>query len=108
MPRTIRFHLDENVNSAIAKGLRGRGVDVTTTREAGLIGADDEEQLKFAKSEGRAVVTHDDDFLRVQIDHTGIVYCGQGRRAVGEIIQWLILMWEVLDSEDIENKMEFI
>ena len=68
MPRTIRFHLDENVNSAIATGLRGRGVDVTTTREAGLIAADDEEQLKFAKSEGRVVVTHDDDFLRVQID----------------------------------------
>lgn len=108
MPRTIRFHLDENVNSAIATGLRGRGVDVTTTREAGLIAADDEEQLKFAKSEGRVVVTHDDDFLRVQIDHTGIVYCGQGRRAIGEIIQWLILMWEVLDSEDIENKVEFI
>ena len=108
MPRTIRFHLDENVNSAIAKGLRGRGVDVTTTREAGLIGANHEEQLKSAKSEVRVIVTHDDDLLRVQIDHTGIVYCGQGRRAIGEIIQWLILMWEVLDSEDIKNKVEFI
>ena len=108
MPQTIKFHLDENVNSAIAKGLRVRGVDVTTTPEMGLIGADDEEQLKFAKIEGRVIFTHDDDFLRVQIDHTGIVYCGQGGRAIGEIIRWLILIWEALDSEDMENKVEFI
>ena len=108
MPRTIRFHLDENVNSAIAKGLRGRGVDVTTTREAGLIGADDEEQLKFAKSEGGSLSRMTMAFCVFRLTHTGIVYCGQGRRAIGEIIQWLILMWEVLDSEDIENKVEFI
>ena len=108
MPQTIKFHLDENANSAIAKGLRGLGVDVTTTQAVGLIGAGDGEQLKFTKTEGRVVFTHDDDFLRVQIDHTAIVYCGQGRRAIGEIIQWLILMWESLDSEDMENKVEFI
>ena len=33
----IRFHLDENVSNAIADGLRQRGIDVTTTSEAGLI-----------------------------------------------------------------------
>ncbi len=26
----IRFHLDENVSTAIAEGLRRRGIDVTT------------------------------------------------------------------------------
>jgi hypothetical protein len=31
MPKTIRFHLDENCNRAIAEGLRRRGVDVMTT-----------------------------------------------------------------------------
>ena len=108
MPQTLKFHLDENVNPAIAKGLRIRGIDVTTTPEVGLIEADDEEQVEFAKTEGRVVFTHDDDFLRVQTDHTGIVYCGQGRRSIGEAIQWLILMWEALDPEDMENTVEFI
>ena len=108
MPQTIKFYLDENVNLAIAKGLRIRGIDVITTPEAGLIEADDEEQVAFAKTEGRVVFTHDDDFLRIQIDHAGIVYCGQGRRAIGEIIQWLTLMWETLDPEDMKNKMESI
>jgi hypothetical protein len=37
----IRFHLDENVDLAIASGLRRRGIDVTTSKEAGLIGASD-------------------------------------------------------------------
>ena len=108
MPQTIKFHLDENVNPAIAKGLQIRGINVTTTPEVRLIEADDEKQVEFAKTEGRVIFTHDDDFLRIQIDHTGIVYCSQGRRTIGEIIQWLILMWEALDPEDMENKMEFI
>jgi hypothetical protein len=30
MPRTIRFHLDENCPRAVATGLRRRGIDVTT------------------------------------------------------------------------------
>ena len=29
-------------------------------------------------------------------------------RAIGEIIQRLVLMWEVLGSEDMENEVEFI
>jgi hypothetical protein len=42
MARTIRFHLDENAHRAIADGLRRRGVDITTTPEAGLLNASDE------------------------------------------------------------------
>jgi hypothetical protein len=39
MPQTICFHLDENCTKAIAWGLRRHGIDVTTTPEAGLLGA---------------------------------------------------------------------
>ena len=44
----IRLHLDENVDHAVAHGLRLRGIDVTTTTDANLVGAADEEQLSFA------------------------------------------------------------
>lgn len=44
MTDQIRFHLDENVDSAIADGLRRRGVDVTMPNDVGLIGASDEER----------------------------------------------------------------
>jgi hypothetical protein len=36
MAEGIRFHLDENVDRAIALGLRRRAIDVTTTKDAGL------------------------------------------------------------------------
>jgi hypothetical protein len=41
---TVRYHLDEHVDPAIAPGLKGRGIDVTTTSDAGLLGAADELQ----------------------------------------------------------------
>src|SRR3954466_3270903 len=48
MARTIRFHLDEHCPAALATGLRRRGMDVTTTPEAGLLQATDLEQLAYA------------------------------------------------------------
>ena len=59
----IRYHLDEHVDPAVAKGLRQRGVDVTTTVEAGLAGASDDGQLAFAAADGRVFVTRDRHFL---------------------------------------------
>jgi len=38
---SIRFLLDEHIPASLAAGLRRRKIDVTTTAEAGLIGAED-------------------------------------------------------------------
>jgi hypothetical protein len=40
--------LDKSVSKAIAKGLRMRGIDVTTSPEEGLIGSSDKDQLAYA------------------------------------------------------------
>jgi predicted nuclease of predicted toxin-antitoxin system len=111
MPRKIKFHLDESVSNAIAQGLRRRGIDVTTTPEKGLIGASDLQQITFALSENRVIITHDDDFVALHhsgIPHAGITYCNQARRTIGEILNQLNLIWEVLEPEDISNKLEFL
>ena len=63
MPRAIRFHLDEHVDPAVADGMRRRGIDVTTTAEAGLLGAADTAHIAFANQSGRVIFTNDDDFL---------------------------------------------
>ena len=78
MPRTIRFHLDENCTKAIAVGLRRRGIEVTTTPEAGLLGAIDEAHAAYSLSQGRIIFTQDRDFLRIYaagVLHAGIAYC---------------------------------
>lgn len=87
----MRFHLDEHVDPAIAHGLRRRGIDVTTTIEAGLLSAADDSHLEFARSEGRVIFTNDADFLRFassNLDHPGIAYCPRHARSLGHIVRY--------------------
>lgn len=111
MSERIKFHLDENISNAIADGLRRRGIDVTTTAEANMISASDEEQIKFALAQQRVIFTQDDDFLKLHnsgVSHYGITYCRQRSRSIGEIINTLTLIWEWVEPEDIKAKIEFI
>ena len=111
MPRTIRFHLDENCDPAIAAGLRLHGVDVTTTAEAHLLRAEDGEHLTFGMATGRVVFTQDKDFLRLHatgVEHFGIAFCYQQSRSIGQIIASLLLIWEIYEPEEMTNRVEFI
>ncbi|HJT31571.1 MAG TPA: DUF5615 family PIN-like protein [Pirellulales bacterium] len=108
---TLRYHLDENVDPAVAAGLRGRGIDVTTANDAGLLGADDEEHVRFAVSEKRAIVTHDEDFLVLhsrRVPHAGIVFCHQEARTIGQIVQSLVLIDACVATEEMRDHVEFI
>ena len=111
MPRTIRFHLDEDVDPVVAEGLRRRGIDVTTSQEARLLGALDPIQLAHAQVEGRVLFTHDDDHLKINaqgVEHGGIAYCHRLRKSIGEIIDSLALIWELCEPEEMVNRVEFI
>src|SRR5258706_9124361 len=86
----LRFHLDENVDEAIAVGLRGRGIYATTTSERGLGGVTDEQQLQFALNEERVIVTYDDDLLALHATgtrHAGIAFSALRTRTIGQIIR---------------------
>ena len=56
-----RLYFDEDADVRLAEALRQRGYDVETTVEAGLLEASDEEQLAYAVSRQRALVTHNSD-----------------------------------------------
>jgi predicted nuclease of predicted toxin-antitoxin system len=111
MADRIRFHLDENVDPAIADGLRRRGVDVTVTNDVGLTGASDEEHLVFALAQQRVIVTHDEDFLAASKSghvHCGIAYCHVETRSVGQIIGSLLLIADCLGPDEMQNHVEFL
>jgi len=111
MAKTIRYHLDEHIATAVAVGLRSRGIDVTTTAEARLATATDEAQLEYARDAGRVLVTHDADFLRLHDSGTksaGIVYCHQQQTSLGELVRGLVLIHSVLSPEDMRNHVEFV
>ncbi len=107
----IKFHLDENITLAIGNGLRRRGIDVTTTPEEGIMGQSDEQQLAFSLSQERVIFTQDTDFLRLHhagLSHAGIVYCPQTSKSIGEILQGLVLIWEVVNAEEMNNHLEYL
>ncbi len=106
----VRFYTDEHVSKAVVMGLRQRGADVLTVSEAGLLGASDEEHLRKARAEGRIIFTQDIDFLRLSaagIEHTGIVYTSQVT-TTGGIIRGLMLIYQVLEAEEMEGHIEYL
>ncbi len=111
MADRIRFHLDENVDAAIADGLRRRGVDVTLPSDVGLVGANDAEHFAHALREQRVIVTHDEDFLAVAkggVSHCGIAYCHIQSRSIGQILSSLLLLFDCLGPDEMRNHIEFL
>lgn len=76
-----RLYSNENFPLPVVDELRRLGHDVLTTRDAGKSneGIPDDEVLRFAKENGRAVITHNrQDFIRLHrqsSDHARITVC---------------------------------
>ena len=107
----IKYHLDEHIDSAVAAGLRLRGVDVTTTIEQGLDGASDLRQLEFALANGRVLVTCDSDFIALAnsgVPHEGIVFWTARHRRLGQVVLYLVLLSRIGTAEEITGHVEFL
>lgn len=107
----MRFHTDEHVAEAIALGLKRRGFDVTTTQQAGLLGASDEEQLAYCRRERRVIVTHDADMLRfaaAETIHAGIAYCRNQKYKPGKLLSKVLALASGTSASDMQNRVEFL
>jgi predicted nuclease of predicted toxin-antitoxin system len=102
--------MDEHVARAVIRGLRRRSVDVLTTPEADKLHATDEEHLKFALHEHRVLITQDDDFLKLAAmgkPYAGIIYAPQ-HTPISQIIQRLMLVYPVLEAEEMMDNIEYL
>jgi predicted nuclease of predicted toxin-antitoxin system len=111
MPDQIRYHRDESVPVVVADALRRRGINVSTSREIGLLSATDEEQLRFATGDRRVLITRDRDFLRMQatgIAHAGIVYWTPSQKDLSELINTLTLLAQVYTSAEMISLVEYL
>lgn len=110
----IRLYLDEDVDVALARALRQRGIDALTTQEAGNLRYRDEDQLAFATRAGRAFFTHNrGDFARLhkkamQADasHAGIILSDQ--LPLGVLLRRLSRLCFQLTQEEMINRLEFL
>jgi hypothetical protein len=81
----VRLDFDRHMIARLAIDRHSRGYDVLTTEEAGLDTATDEQQLAFATSEGRAILTFNirdfapfhEQWLAARRTHAGIIVSRQ-------------------------------
>ena len=110
----IELYLDEDVNVLIADLLRGRGFDAVTTRDAGQLQNSDTQQLAYAVSQKRALVTHNRaDFeelaLQYQKDslpHYGLILATRHRPY--ELVRRLIIILNHVTAEEKVNQVRYI
>jgi predicted nuclease of predicted toxin-antitoxin system len=107
----IRFHLDEHVSPVVAESLRRRGVDVSTSQEARLLGETDFDQLSFATEQGRALVTCDHGFLTrhvVQSAEFGICFCEIDKYSTHQLSEALLIVAECMHEDEMRFHVQYL
>ena len=113
----IKIHLDEDADAhALLNALRHRGVDVTSSRDRGLLGWTDEDQLAWAAEQGRVLYTYNAcDFCRLHSTllqqgrfHAGIIIGDQQTVSIGEQMRRLLKLTETKTAAEMENHLEFL
>ena len=82
---------------------------MTTVGQVGLWSGPDAELLSHASLEVRVLVTHDSDFLRLyqqHHQHTSVAYCRPGTRTIGDLVASLVLIFELLEAEETDGRVE--
>jgi len=110
-----RLHFDEDADLRLARALRRRGYDVSTTPETGLMSCSDEEQLAYAASQSRVLVTHNithspgvyDDWWERGREHAGIIVIA-GQPSVGEMLRQMEALLNRYDAEELHNMLFFL
>src|SRR3972149_3805557 len=89
----IRLYLDENIFPDLAQAIRERGFDCQSAAEAGMLSNSDDDQLQYAASRDRCILTFNvKHFVPLGLQwpqagrqHAGIVVTEPvGRRRFGE------------------------
>ncbi|MBI3360051.1 MAG: DUF5615 family PIN-like protein [Chloroflexi bacterium] len=111
----IHLYFDEDVSADIVGNLRTRGFDVVSARDMEMLQKDDDEQMLYAASQQRAVVTHNradfEDqhrkFLDTGMKHYGIIIAKR-RRKDTEVVAKLLALLDSVTAEEMENQLRYI
>ena len=110
----IELYLDEDVDVLIAQLLRARGFVVVTTQEAGQLRNNDAEQLAYAVSQHKTMLTHN----RVDFEALAQMYFAAGqphdgiivavRRPPRDLARRLLRILNAVTAEEMHNQVRYI
>lgn len=108
----LRYYFDEDIKAPIAEQLQARGIDVLTAQKAGRAGKKilDPDQLAFATSLGRVIVTEDSNFIPLaysQLSHAGVIRL-QANLTIGKAIEELEVAAKVMEPEEMLNQLLYL
>ncbi len=113
----IRLYMDEDSgDTALVLALENWGVDVITTLGVNRLSFSDEEQLIWAKSQGRVLYSSNirdfyslhTAFLTQEQPHSGMILVQQQRYSIGELMRGILRLVAAKSAEEMENQVEFI
>jgi Domain of unknown function (DUF5615) len=107
----VALYTDEDMSALVATLLRSRGLDVITVPEQSTLGKTDREQLEFATSLGRCILTHNRvDFERLHLQyveegkqHSGIIVVPQ--KNAYEVARRIGILVNALTADEIINQL---
>jgi len=110
----IHLYFDEDVSVGIVDNLRTRGFDVLSSRAADALGKSDDDQMLYAVSQKRAIVTHNradfelqhTKFLEQGLKHYGVIIAK--RRKDAEVAAKLLSLLDDVTAEEMENQLRYI
>ena len=113
----IALYTDEDVTADLAPALRRRGCDAQSTAEAGNVSLSDEDQLRYAAEQARAIFTYNiEDFISLArqwyeqgIEHAGIILSEQfSQRQFGELLRRLLRLLDSLTADEMRQQIVYL
>ncbi len=109
-----KLHLNEHLSPRLAIQLRQHGFDVTSTVELGMVSADDDDQLAFAVSDQRAIVTINfsdfvvlhQQYLADSHEHWGIIFSTEESTDI--LRRRLLRLLHTLSREELKNQIRWL
>ncbi|WP_427158486.1 DUF5615 family PIN-like protein [Aliinostoc sp. HNIBRCY26] len=105
------LYTDEDMSALVATLLKSRGLDVVTVPEQATLGKSDREQLEFATSIDRCILTHN----RVDFERLHLQYMAEGKQHFGiiivpqksayEVAQRIGILVNALTADEIRNQL---
>jgi predicted nuclease of predicted toxin-antitoxin system len=109
-----KLHLNEHLSWHLAAQLRKYGFDVTSTIELGMVEEDDAEQLAFAASQQRAIVSiNHKDFVPLHEryvaegkEHWGIILSTE--ETVPVLRRRLLCLLNSISADELKNQIRWL